>query len=60
MRKPSLLRKASAVGLDPAPATVVPPLSSASLHAVHGTYAVGLIAPTIMGWLRMGAHSAPR
>ncbi|WP_052765084.1 phosphate acyltransferase [Mycolicibacterium obuense] len=49
MSEPTLLREPPPVDLSTVPAAVVQPLSAACLHAVHGAYAAGLIAPVIIG-----------
>jgi phosphate acetyltransferase len=49
MYEPTLLQEPPPVDLAPAPAAVVQPLSAASLQAVHGAYAAGLIAPIVIG-----------
>lgn len=47
--EPTLLHEPRQVDLGPAPTVVVQPSSGTSLRAVHGAYAAGLIAPTVVG-----------
>ncbi|MGV9798016.1 phosphate acyltransferase [Mycobacterium sp. NPDC003449] len=49
MHESTLLCEPPPIDLGPAPTAVVQPSSAASLRAVHGAYAAGLIAPTVIG-----------
>lgn len=49
MHESTLLHEPPPVDLGPARTAVVQPSSGTSLRAVHGAYAAGLIAPTVIG-----------